>query len=81
MTAYVQGVSTRAVDDLVEAMGIDTGISKSEVSRICEALDERVEEFRGRTLGHVDFPDIYLDATYVNVRDDVLSKVVYRRRW
>jgi hypothetical protein len=53
MEAYVNGVSTRAVDDLVAAMGIDTGISKSQVSRICEGLDARVEAFRSRTLGHV----------------------------
>ena len=78
MEAYVAGVSTRAVDDLVEAMGIDTGISKSEVSRICAGLDERVAAFRGRTLGHVGFPYVYLDATYVHVRDDALGQVVSR---
>ncbi len=78
MEAYVNGVSTRAVDDLVAAMGIDTGISKSEVSRICAGLDERVAAFRGRTLGHVAFPYVYLDATYVNVRDDALGQVVSR---
>src|SRR5690606_28693344 len=50
MEAYVNGVSTRAVDDLVVAMGIDTGISKSEVSRICAGLDQRVTAFRERTL-------------------------------
>ncbi|GAB3883251.1 IS256-like element IS1553 family transposase [Terrabacter terrigena] len=52
MEAYVNGVSTRAVDDLVAAMGSDTGISKSEVSRICAGLDEMVAAFRTRTLGH-----------------------------
>jgi len=78
MEAYVAGVSTRAVDDLVEAMGMDTGISKSEVSRICAGLDERVAAFRGRTLGHVAFPYVYLDATYVHVRDDALGQVVSR---
>ena len=78
MEAYVAGVSTRAVDDLVEAMGMDTGISKSEVSRICAGLDERVAAFRGRTLGHVGFPYVYLDATYVHVRDDALGQVVSR---
>lgn len=76
MEAYVAGVSTRAVDDLVAAMGIDTGISKSEVSRICAGLDERVAAFRGRTLGHVEFPYVYLDATYLKVRDDALGQVV-----
>ena len=51
MEAYVQGVSTRSVDDLVAALGIDTGISKSQVSRICAELDARVAAFRNRTLG------------------------------
>jgi putative transposase len=78
MEAYVNGVSTRAVDDLVAAMGVDTGISKSEVSRICTGLDERVAAFRNRTLGHVAFPYVYLDATYINVRDDALGQVVSR---
>ena len=76
MEAYVNGVSTRSVDDLVVAMGIDTGISKSEVSRISAGLDERVAAFRGRTLGHIAFPYVYLDATYVHVRDDDLGQVV-----
>jgi putative transposase len=78
MEAYVSGVSTRSVDDLVAALGIDTGISKSEVSRICAGLDERIEAFRGRTLGHVAFPYVYLDATSVKVRDDALGQVVSR---
>jgi putative transposase len=78
MEAYVSGVSTRSVDELVKAMGVDTGISKSEVSRICVGLDERVGAFRNRTLGHASFPYVYLDATYVNVRDDALGQVVSR---
>lgn len=69
MEAYVHGISTRAVDDLVEAMGVETGISKSEVSRICAGLDEIVGAFRTRTLGHIEFPYVYLDATYLNVRN------------
>ena len=52
MEAYVHGVSTRSVDDLVAALGIDAGISKSEVSRICTGLDEAVGALRTRTLGH-----------------------------
>jgi putative transposase len=56
MEPYVHGVSTRAVDELVAAMGSDVGISKSEVSRICQGLDEAVGAFRTRTLGHVQFP-------------------------
>jgi putative transposase len=59
----VLGVSTRSVDDLVAALGIDTGISKSQVSRICGELDERVNAFRYRTLGHTGFVYVYLDAT------------------
>ena len=78
MEAYVHGVSTRAVDDLVEAMGVARGMSKSEVSRVCAGLDELVDAFRNRTLGHVAFPYVYLDATYVNVRDDALGQVVSR---
>jgi putative transposase len=78
MEAYVSGVSTRSVDDLVAAMGVDTGISKSEVSRICKGLDQRVAAFRNRTLGHISFPYVYLDATYINVRDDALGQVVSR---
>jgi len=76
MEAYVHGVSTRAVDDLVQALGIDAGISKSEVSRICAGLDEVVGAFRARTLGHTSFPYVYLDATYLHVRETRLGQVV-----
>jgi putative transposase len=76
MSAYVNGVSTRSVDDLVAALGVDTGISKSEVSRICKGLDEHVDAFRNRPLGHIGFPYVYLDATYVHVRDAALGQVV-----
>ncbi len=69
MEAYVQGISTRSVDALVEAMGADAGISKSEVSRICAGLDETVGAFRTRPLDHVRFPYVYLDATYLHVRN------------
>ena len=68
MEAYVAGVSTRSVDDLVAALGIDSGISKSEVSRICSGLDEVVTAFRTRRLDHTTFPYVYLDATYLHVR-------------
>jgi len=70
MEAYVAGVSTRAVDDLVAALGVDSGISKSEVSRICSGLDEIVDAFRTRPLDHIEFPYVYLDATYLHVRTD-----------
>jgi putative transposase len=69
MEAYVAGVSTRSVDDLVAALGIDSGVSKSEVSRICAGLDEVVTAFRGRRLDHAEFPYVYLDATYLHVRN------------
>ena len=75
MEAYVAGVSTRAVDDLVAALGIASGISKSEVSRICAGLDEIVGAFRTRQLDHVEFPYVYLDATYLHVRNQT-SQVV-----
>jgi putative transposase len=78
MEAWVSGVSTRSVDDLVAAMGITSGVSKSEVSRICEQLDEKVNAFRDRTLGHADFPYVFLDATYLHVRDTDLGQVVSR---
>src|SRR3954464_1197947 len=76
MEAYVHGVSTRAVDDLVAALGIDAGISKSEVSRICAGLDQAVGAFRTRTLGHTSFAYVYLDATYLHVREIGLGQVV-----
>ena len=78
MEAYVSGVSTRSVDDLVEALGVSSGISRSEVSQICVELDEVVDAFRHRVLDHTAFPYVYLDATYLHVRDDhqVVSKAV-----
>lgn len=66
--AYVQGISTRNVDDLVKAMGM-TGISKSQVSRLCAEIDERVHAFLNRPL-EGDWPFVWLDATYVKVRQD-----------
>jgi putative transposase len=74
--AYVQGGSTRKVDDLVKALGLD-GISKSQVSRLCAALDEEVERFRTRRLEGA-YPYLWLDATFVKVRDGgrVVSQAV-----
>jgi transposase-like protein len=66
--AYVQGVSTRRVDELVQALGM-AGISKSQVSRLCQALDEEVERFRARPLAG-PYPYVWLDATYLKVRQD-----------
>ena len=65
--AYVQGVSTRRVDDLVQALGIG-GISKSQVSRLCQGLDAEVERFRTRRL-EGPYPYVWLDATFVKVRE------------
>ena len=62
MEAYTGGISTRKVDALVEALGGDSGISKSEVSRICQGLDEQVKAFLGRPLDHAHFPYVYLEA-------------------
>jgi len=74
MEAYVHGVSTRKVDDLVAALGVDTGISKSEVSRICSALDVDVAAFQSRPLDTQGFPYVFLDATYCKAR--VAGRVV-----
>ncbi len=65
--AYVQGVSTRSVDELVKAMGM-TGISKSQVSRLCEEIDERVKAFLERPL-EGEWPYLWIDATYVKLRE------------
>jgi putative transposase len=74
--AYVKGVSTRKVEDLVEAMGAK-GMSRSEVSRMAKVLDEQVDEFRSRTLEE-EFPYLWLDALYIKVREGtrVVSKAV-----
>jgi putative transposase len=76
--AYVHGVSTRRVDDPVAALGLQAGISKSEVSRICAELDTSLEAFRTRPVGHVEFPYVFLDATYIKARESerVLNKAV-----
>ncbi|HET9118833.1 MAG TPA: IS256 family transposase [Pseudonocardiaceae bacterium] len=77
MEAYVHGVSTRSVDDLVKALGAASGISKSEVSRICAELDGDLEAFRTRPL-EGEFPYVFADATYVKarVRGRVISRAV-----
>ena len=66
--AYVQGISTRSVDDLVKAMGM-SGISKSQVSRLCEEIDEKVKTFLNRPI-EGDWPYLWIDATYVKVRQN-----------
>jgi putative transposase len=78
MEAYLHGTSTRKVDDLVKALGADSGISKSEVSRICAELDVEVAAFRDRSLGEQPFRYVFLDATYCKARVDhrVVSQAV-----
>jgi putative transposase len=78
MEAYVHGISTRKVDDLVQALGVGSGISKSEVSRICAQLDGDLDAFRNRPLDHVEFPYVFADATYLKGRVDgrVVSRAV-----
>lgn len=66
--AYVQGISTRSVDDLVKAMGM-TGISKSQVSRLCSEIDDKVKTFLERPI-EGDWPYLWLDATYLKVRQN-----------
>ncbi len=66
--AYVEGVSTRKVDTLLQSLGL-TGIDKSAVSRVCQALDAPVQAFRERPL-EGDYPYVWLDATYVKVRQN-----------
>jgi putative transposase len=74
--AYVQGISTRRVDDLVQALGMQ-GISKSQVSRLCIELDQEVERFRTRRL-EGGYPYVWLDGTFVKVRDNgrVVSQAI-----
>jgi len=78
MTAYVTGTSTRKVDDLVRALGCDSGVSKSTVSRVCAGIDADVHVLRTRRLDHQPFVYVWLDATYVHVREHrhVVSKAV-----
>jgi putative transposase len=70
MTAYITGTSTRKVDDLVRALGCESGVSRSTVSRICKGIDEEFAVFRTRGLGHLAMPYVYLDATYIKARNN-----------
>jgi putative transposase len=78
MMAYITGTSTRKVDDLVKALGCDSGISRSTVSRICSQIDADVAVLRNRRPDHQPFVYVWLDATYVHVREHrhVVSKAV-----
>jgi len=68
MEAYIGGVSTRKVDDLVAALGVQSGISKSQVSRICQDIDVQVQAFLNRPLQESGHAYVYLDATYLHGR-------------
>ena len=79
MEAYVHGVSTRKVDEIWStALGIEAGVSKSEVSRICAELHTVVTAFRDHPLGHLRFPYVFLDATYVKAHEgaSVVAKAI-----
>jgi putative transposase len=76
MQAWIEGVSTRKVDDLVAALGVESGISKSEVSRICGQLDTDIAAWRERSLAGQATPYVFLDATYCKAR--VNGRVVSR---
>jgi transposase-like protein len=75
MEAYVSGVSTRKVDELVVALGCESGISKSKVSRISQGLDTQVQAFLNRPLEFSLYPYVYLDATYLHGRGQARKQV------
>ena len=68
MEAYINGVSTRKVDALVAALGSQSGISKSQVSRICQEIDQQVQAFLNRPLQESGYAYVYMDATYLHGR-------------
>lgn len=78
MEAYIGGVSTRKVDALVGALGSQSGISKSQVSRICQEIDQQVLAFLSRPLESSGYAYVYLDATYLNGRRGKAQQVCSR---
>jgi transposase-like protein len=78
MEAYVSGVSTRKVDELLAALGCESGISKSEVSRICHGLDVQVQAFLNRPLEFSHYPYVYLDATCLLGRNPACKQLISR---
>ena len=76
MEAYVGGISTRKVDALVAALGVQSGISKSQVSCICADIDVQVQAFQNRPLEETGYAYVYLDATYLHGR---LGKALHGR--
>ncbi len=77
ITAH-KALSTRKVDDLVKALGCESGVSKSTVSRICAGIDDEVAAFRTRQLSHIHMPYVYLDAVYIKARNNhrIVSRAV-----
>ncbi len=78
MEAYIGGVSTRKVDALVAALGSQSGISKSQVSRICQEIDQQVQAFLRRPLESSGYAYVYLDATYLHGRQGKAQQVCSR---
>ena len=78
MEAYIGGVSTRKVDALVAALGSQSGISKSQVSRICQDIDQQVQAFLARPLESSGYAYVYLDATYLKGRRGKTQQVCSR---
>ena len=78
MEAWVKGISTRKVDALVAAIGSQAGISRSEVSRICQGLDEQIQAFLVRPLEGTRYPYLYLDAPYLHGRLGMTLQVCSR---
>ena len=80
MEAYIGGVSTRKVDSLVAALGSQSGISKSQVSRICQDIDQQVQAFLNRPLQETGYAYVYLDATYLKGRLDKAQQAHLKER-
>ncbi len=78
MEAYIGGVSTRKVDALVAALGSQSGISKSQVSRICQEIDQQVQAFLRRPLESSSYAYVYLVATYLHGRQGKAQQVCSR---
>jgi putative transposase len=78
MEAYIGGVSPRKVDALVSALGSQSGISKSQVSRVCQEIDEQIQAFLNRSLQETGYAYVYLDATSLNGRQGKAQHVTSR---
>ena len=78
MEVYVSGVSSSKIDEVLAALGCECGISKSEVSRICQGLDVQVQAFLNRPLDFSRYPNVYLDTTYLHGRDPARKQGISR---